>query len=283
MAIRKTTAVTAAEIRDKLKPNLSVPPAAETVELGMVDTDDLQIDAAYQRRISQSGASKIRKMVETFSWSRFGAITVARGEAGQLSVVDGQHRLVAAQVLKIDQVPAVVVARETAEQAGDFVGINTVRSSVASIDKFRARVTSGDPVAVEVLKMLDELGISPDVPAGAGLRQNETRAVMTLEKMTKAFGYGVVFTALETLQDCQAGTDNLLTRFNIEVTTRAVAKMLDANRSLDRLDATLRDLDLETLQGEAASLVKMQGGQLAIRGMEMLLHRVNKRLREKIA
>lgn len=260
-----------------------VPPAGEATRLDFIPVTALTVDRRYQRRTSDQSRRRIRKIVSEFSWSKFGAIAVTEIHEGLFAIIDGQHRALAAVLLDVDAIPAVIAQGDLAEQARDFVGINAVRTSVAAIDKFRARVASGDEVAVEVDKMLTELGISADVPAGAGIRHKETRAVTTLEKLQKRLGRGVVFTTLETMIDAQPDQNNLLTSFAIEATATVVAKMLDAERDLSRLDAVLADLDYDTLKDEARNLQKLMGGQTSAKGAELLLKRVNKGLKEKVA
>ena len=262
----------------------TVGPISDTADLRMVELSKLTIDRDYQRRVSESGRSRIMKIIKGFSWARFGALILSELPDGRLAVIDGQHRAIAAALLSLQEVPAIVVReRDQARQAMDFVGINTVRTTVASIDKFRARVAAGDQDAVLVAEALTELNINTDVAAGCALKVRETRAVATLEKLQKRFGRGVVFTTLETLIEAQPNQPGLLSSFAIEVTAVIVAKMLDADRDLARLDAALQDIDFETLKEEAAQLVKLTGGRTAARGSELLLQRVNKGLREKVA
>ncbi|MBR9840238.1 MAG: ParB N-terminal domain-containing protein [Rhodobacteraceae bacterium] len=264
-------------------PAPQVPPAQSATRLEFIPVAALTVDRRYQRRTSEQSRSRVRKIVAEFSWSKFGAIAVAEIHEGLFAVIDGQHRALAAVLVGVESVPAVVAAGDVASQARDFVGINAVRTSVAAIDKFRARVASGDKVAVEVEGMLTELGISTDVPAGTGIRHKETRAVSTLEKLQKRLGRGVVFTTLETLLDTQPGQNNLLTAFAIEATATVVAKMIDAQRDLERLDTVLKETDFETLKEDAQKLQKLTGGATALKGAELLLQGVNKGLREKIA
>ncbi|MBR9766134.1 MAG: ParB N-terminal domain-containing protein [Rhodobacteraceae bacterium] len=269
-------------------PNIKVPEGAEvasaqdSLRLDFIPIADLYVDRRYQRRTSANSRMRIRSMVAEFSWSKFGAIAVTEETDGRFSIIDGQHRAIAAAAIRASHVPAVIATGDVAAQAETFVGINAMRTSVASIDKFRARVAAADPVAVAVHKMLTELDISTDVPAGAGIRHRETRAVSTLEKLQKRHGQGVLFTALETLLNAQPGQNNLLTSFAIEVTATVLAKMLDAGRDLERLDRTLAEIDFETLKEEATQLRKLTGGQASAKGADLLLQRVNKGLKDRI-
>ena len=268
--------------RGKVKSLPTVPKAEDGLDLRFVPLEDIEIDQAYQRRISRGGMSRIMKIISGFDWSRFGALTLSEGDDGRLYVVDGQHRMVAARALRITIVPAVITRNTQAGQASDFVAINTVRTTVASIDSFRARVASGDATAKTVQQMLDQLNISTDVPAGASIGPRETRAVSLLEKMLNRHEQGIVFTALEMMIDAQPHQKNLLTAFAIGVTVPVVAKMIAAGRDLDRLATILEETDFDTLKEEAAQLVKLTGGQTQGRGTELLLQKVNKGLRERL-
>lgn len=262
----------------------TIAPMTEAADLRMVKLSDLGIDREYQRRVSDNGRARIVKIVKTFTWTRFGALIVSETAEGGLAIVDGQHRAIAAALLSLEEVPAIVVrSHDRSSQAMDFVGINTVRTTVASIDKFRARVAAGDSDAIEVAEALDNLGITTDVPAGVALKVRETRAVVTLEKLQKRFSRGVVFTTLETLIEAQPEEPNLLSAFAIEATAVVVAKMIEAERDLSRLDPVIEDTDFETLKEQAAQLVKLTGGRTAQRGAELLLQAVNKGLKEKVA
>ncbi|WP_305970883.1 MULTISPECIES: DUF6551 family protein [unclassified Mameliella] len=261
----------------------SPPPPQDMVEMTFLPTADLQIHPAYQRKISRVGMKRITQIITGFTWARFGALCVARDDDGTLWVVDGQHRMIAARALQLTAVPCVISTATLQKQAGDFEGINTTRTTVASIDRFRARVVQGDEVAVKVHQMLETLGISTDVAAGCSLRPTETRATAKLEKLIRKAGEGTVFTALETLIEAQPEQTNLLTAFNIEATVMCVARMLEAGRPLERLDAVLRDTDFETIKEEASQSQKLNGGTVAGHGTDRLLVRVNKGLREKVA
>lgn len=258
-------------------------PAAQSIEMALTPLADLRIHPAYQRKISDGGMSRIRKIISGFQWARFGALSVSRDADGTLWVVDGQHRMIAARALHLTEVPCIITHSDLQDQARDFVGINSVRTSVASIDKFRARVTSGDETALAVASLLDTLAISTDIAAGASLKPRETRAVSLLEKLVKRHDAGSVGDALEIMLDAQPDQPNLLTAFNIEAVATVYMRMLDAKRDTARLQAALVETDFESLKDNAGQLVKLQGGKTAQRGAELLLREVNKGLREKVA
>ena len=255
------------------------PDPASVVDLAFVPTDALHVDPAYQRRIGPAGEGRIRKMIREFSWARFGAITIARN-GDRLAVIDGQHRLVAAKAVGAAEVPAVITntqAEGIEAEAADFVGINTTRTSVAGIDKFRAAIVAGDPDAMAVHEILTELAIDTDVAAGYALKPNQTRAVAALRQMVKRTGRGITFTALEMLRDAQPDQPNLLTAFTVASTTLATAWIVENGGDLNRFHAVLASTDFETIRDEAAQLVKLQGGKMFERGKERLLKAYQRR------
>lgn len=255
----------------------------DQIELQWVETQKLHVDDRYQRLVSDRGRRLIRRLINDFDFSKFGAIVVGRSEDGKLSILDGQHRALAALVLNIGWIPATITKAELQDQASSFVAINADRTGVVAIDKFRARVTAGENTAVELSNILTELEISTDVPAGGALRPRQTRAVNCLEKLVKTFGKGTVFTALEMLLDAQPDEANLLVGFNIEVTTRTLARVIDAKGDIDRLQRLLEETDFISLSDTAAQLLKLQGGTKVNHGTDRLLASFNKHLKEKVA
>lgn len=261
-----------------------VPDPSGQIEFLWLRPEQIVIDRAYQRRISKSGRAKVARGIKGFDWRIFGAITVVEAGEHRYAVIDGQHRALMAWAVGADRIPAICFAANSADQARAFVGINTARSTVASIDKFRARVASGDEAAIKVQAILDELGISTDVAAGMSLKPHETRAVSKLEKLVKQIGKGLTFTTLEMLRDAQPDQSNLLTAFAIEATAGAVAALTNApaDTDLDRLLRVLEQTDFETLKEEAAQLVKLQGGHTARHGTRQLIRAYNKGLKQRV-
>ncbi|MFY0619046.1 ParB N-terminal domain-containing protein [Shimia sp.] len=259
-----------------------VPEPSQVINLRFVDVSALTIDRRYQRKVSDTSLQQVRKIIRTFNWRRFGALSVVAND-GNLAVIDGQHRLIAAKAIGATAVPCVVSEGGLIDQANDFVGINTSRTNVAAIDRFRARVTAKDPVAIEVAEILAELDISTDVAVGSRLSHRQTRAVTVLEKMTKSIGKGEIFTTLEMLLDASnPSAPGILTAFTIEATAMTVHAVITAGGDLDRLMRILIETDFETLQEEAKQLSKLQGGNIRHKAHERLLFAFNKGLQNRV-
>lgn len=264
--------------RDAFRDIPKPPAALSAVTLKVIATNRLLIDTSYQRRLSERGRSEIRKIVIDFSWARFGALSLARvGE--NYAITDGQHRAIAAHILGLEDVPAIVSTATAPDQATDFLGINTVRSSITSVDKFRARVAAGDGSAVEVAAMLDAIGIDFDVTPGCNLKQGQTRSATKIEKLSRKLGIGTVQTALETLLQAQPTVDDLLSAFAIEVTTHLTHLALEANADITRLDRVLAETDFTALKDSASLMQKNLGEQAYTHGLRILRKEINKGLR----
>ncbi|KIC39373.1 DUF6551 family protein [Leisingera sp. ANG-M7] len=256
---------------------------SDTLEFLWLRPNQIVIDRTYQRRVSDAGKARIKRALKAFDWRKFGVISVVPVGDDQYACIDGQHRSIMAWAAGAAVVPAVAFKADVTDQAMAFVGVNVNRTTVASIDKFRARVAAGDEAAVTAQEIMDELGISADVAAGCSLAPHQTRAVSKLEKLVKIIGRGLTFTALEMLREAQPEQTNLLTAFAVEAVSMAVAKLVDAEADLDRLANVLPEIDFESLKDDCKQLVKLQGGQLARHGTASILRLYNKGLRDKVA
>ncbi len=241
----------------------------------MVPVDKLYIDRNYQRTISNKSAAIIRKIVKGFSWTRFGALSVAKRDNSYL-IIDGQHRAIAAMTLGVTLVPCMVSSEDQKGQALEFVGINNDRTRVGSVDKFRARCASGDKQALELAQMLTDLGITTDVIPGTPLKPKQTRAIAALERLMKHPGPGMLFTTLEVMLDAQPKQTNLLTSFAISATAMLTAKVIEAGGDLDDLVVMLRETDFESIRIDAVKVTRMFGGKTSHHGAKILVRMWNK-------
>jgi hypothetical protein len=126
--------------------------------LVFVHKGSLAVDQTYQRKMNDS---KRLRIASAFNWAAFGVLIVARRPDGSLWVIDGQHRLAAAQSRSdIEMVPVIIFdfKGEVADEATDFLIANRDRRPLDGIESFRALLVSGDPIAVQVNEMLERSG-----------------------------------------------------------------------------------------------------------------------------
>ena len=130
----------------------------EPGRLQMIRKGDLRVDATYQRNPKKE--SVINKIASFWSWAACGALIVAERADGELFIVDGQHRWLAAMKLdSVEVLPCMVFYMENVKtEARGFVTANVARASMNALDKFKAQVVAGDTTAIAVKHMVEEVG-----------------------------------------------------------------------------------------------------------------------------
>lgn len=130
----------------------------EPGQLEYVPKAVLQVDSRYQRALNND---KRRRIASNFNWAAFGVLIVARRDDGSLWVIDGQHRLMAAQSRSdVQEVPVVIFefGGNVMDEATDFLIANKDRKPLTGVDSFKAMVVSEDPIALEVQRLIHDVG-----------------------------------------------------------------------------------------------------------------------------
>lgn len=141
------------------------PPLGNMPVLQFVRPSDIRVDAAYQRSL-ETGASQtlIRRMAQHWNWDLCQPLVLARRRdlTERLFVIDGQHRLAAANLRgDIAQLPCVIVDYATqADEAASFVHLNQQRRPLTALDLFKAAVASEDPESCSILDAMGKAGLS---------------------------------------------------------------------------------------------------------------------------
>lgn len=144
---------------DRLKLN---PPLGRMPVLQFCAPGELQIDPGYQRGMEdEKSQTLVRRIAQHWNWDLCQPLVVARRSGGMLFVIDGQHRLAAAQRRgDIAQLPCVVQDfAHVADEAASFVHLNQQRKPLTKLDLFRAAVASGAPRALEIVAALSAAGL----------------------------------------------------------------------------------------------------------------------------
>lgn len=111
---------------------------------------DLRVDDTYQRREAKE---KAREIAKKWSWAACGAISVAERTEG-FFVIDGQHRVAAAKLKSIAELPCMVfVVKDLKEEATGFLNANTNRKPITAVQRHRAMLTAEDPIAAHVERL----------------------------------------------------------------------------------------------------------------------------------
>lgn len=116
--------------------------------LDWVRIDRMVIDETYQRDLTPTNWTAIRKIAADFHWSRFSPVLLAPVANGQFAVIDGQHRVHAAAICGIETVPAMIVPIDKSEQAQAFSWVNSAVVKITPHHIYKAALTAGEAWAV---------------------------------------------------------------------------------------------------------------------------------------
>ena len=173
-------------------------------ELTWIDPQDLLVDEAYQRELSEKSHKLIRRIIETFDWRRFKPPTCVWTAAG-LEVLDGQHSAIAAASHPaITQIPVVVVEAEQIEdRAGAFLGLNRDRLAITTLQLHAAAVVAGDETAAAVERVCAACDVTVlRMPRAGGLsRPRDMTAVKAVADMIRRVGEPVAIHIVRTLAE----------------------------------------------------------------------------------
>ena len=155
-----------------------------TGEFKLLPVKKLEVDLAYQRDLKKKAV--IYRIKTRFSWSKFGAISVSRRKDGSYYILDGQHRANAATLIEgLYEIPCLVFVGLSVEQEAEtFVGINTDRTAMGAIDRYKARLIYGEPLAMQMHEILENNGWTvarAEVPM-------VLKAISSFERVFCAFG-----------------------------------------------------------------------------------------------
>lgn len=144
--------------------------------------DKLEVDDRYQRPLDKA---RVAKIVKEFDERRFGVLEVSQRN-GHANVFDGQHRLAVARKLGMNSVPCLVHTNLTPEQEAElFVALQRDRKGINQIDRFRARVFTGEVEALDINGIVEACGFRIRRDGADAGALYSIQAVTSLERVYK--------------------------------------------------------------------------------------------------
>lgn len=128
-------------------------------EIVAIEKTRISIPEEYQRRLS---IKRVRKIAATFDWGLFGVLTVMVRDDGSYWVADGQHRLLAANMISTIYAVPCILRRSTgvAFEARNFLDANALRAVVPVHDRYKAGIVAEDAVCLRADAALARNGYS---------------------------------------------------------------------------------------------------------------------------
>jgi hypothetical protein len=214
-------------------------------EYRSVKPSELYVDETYQRPLSED---RVWSIVNSFTPRLFNALYCSNRN-GKLYVVDGRHRLAAANILGPRIIPEVwIELRKMAnveEEAETFVDLQEKRRRITSAQRFAAKLVFKDPIALDLNKIISQyrFKVVSEKFTGSGteIAQNEITAVGTLEAIYRAGGRARVSAVLQIVREAWDGVPPTTSAWML----RSLNRLLERNPSLSpkTMAHRLRELD----------------------------------------
>lgn len=241
---------------------------------------ELHIDPAYQRQLSEK---KVRDIVENFDADVLGILKANRRPDGTLWITDGQHRLEALRRMGVRSVEVQLTYKNTtADEADQFVTINTRRGPVSTYDRWRARRVQGDGVVLDIDNILAQF----DLYAGKRSNRTDTKVFGSLsfiEELYEQEGRDFVRRCLGVLRDAFAPDpdtySHLLFAGVAHFLAVAVREVQDFDP--DELIRKLRQTTPDDIMRRANAFMKAYGGHHITAAALEILNTYNHRRREE--
>lgn len=236
-------------------------------EFAWLPIANLRVDDTYQRPLKQGNITAIRKIATQFSWIKFGALKVAPiadTDPQLYTIIDGQHRATALDLLGVSQAPCLIIQADEAQQAAAFAAINGDVVRVLALTAFNALVKAGDRQATMLVSICDEadVQICPYPVQASLMKPGQTIAIGTLKQMTTRHGRELVVTALR----CITGNSNNLPGAVHANVIAALCEVLAADPKLMRDKSIVKRFDaieLDTLDSDSRAMKPRQMGDSA--------------------
>lgn len=142
----------------------------------------LVIDQNLQRPVDRA---RVERMAANWDWRLVETITVAK--AGRYyKVIEGQYRTLAAQLRDPEMIlPCIVLEKvDDAEQANLAMTISTNRKPMVAVDRYKQRMSAGDPAAIAAQLMLEKY----DLRIGASVSSRTILAAQAIMQIVDEYG-----------------------------------------------------------------------------------------------
>jgi hypothetical protein len=221
-----------------------------------IEPRQLWVDDTYQRSLAEKSIRLIRDIVRNWDWRNYKPPVVTKTPTGGYHVIDGQHTAIAAASHpKIKLIPVMLVEAETVqERASAFIGQNTNRVAMTTIQLFRAAVAAGDEDAMTVQQVCDRARVEIVLNPHVHPKPRRTMAVSALKSLARRRGAMVARQILEAVADSGISPIGIIHLRAAEILVRE----LDDALTLPELIAVLRARPIMDVEFEARRLAKDQ-------------------------
>jgi hypothetical protein len=132
------------------------------MDYDLIETYKIAIDTSYQRGVNKL---KVKKIINNFNSNAFGSLLVSKRDGDDnYYLIDGQHRLNAANIKSMKIVPCCIIYGLTQQEEAElFIELNSNRYQVKSMDKFKAKVAAKNKNTLEIIDIMNKYGFKPNL------------------------------------------------------------------------------------------------------------------------
>ena len=259
---------------------------ARTGKHRAVALDEISIDPKVQR---DEGVNqpRVNKMASAFDRDALGVLILSQRRDGTLVCLDGAHRTAAARqaghAARMDAI--VFTGLSMAEEASLFLLYND-KKDPSAISRFKARVIAGDPVAVDVNRIIAEHGWK------VSTAKNDTGVLAAIDKAEAVYrnagktmpegAYPEVLDSVLTILTAAWEHDPKSTHgallIGVSQLIGRFGKAIDYKKVIDEMQGTRPGV----LMGKARNLADIQGGTVSAAVAKILVGLHNNRRRTNL-
>lgn len=159
-------------------------PAVDHLNLIFVPIYKIRRESLFNRDLDHDRALEYAM---DFQWEKFGSVSLNLWSDGTYECIDGQHRIVAAELVHGPEceVPAAVSALGHISQvAAVYDAMNTSRVGLTFQAKLRGRLVAGFAEAQQLVNLLEEFGLTPAI-SNAEIHSPAPGMVVALSKLNQ--------------------------------------------------------------------------------------------------
>lgn len=185
------------------------PPVGSLPSIEWIKVDRLSIDSTYQRSTDNEASRRLITSIATkFDWRLCTPLVVSRRSDDTLTIIDGQHRWMAASMrADIAHLPCCVFRYEsTEEEARMFIVANRARKPINRLDDYFAALAAADEDALEIQQLVTSAGLSvARNTSSSAWRPGEVAFTSAISNAIRKFGSAFTSAALTNLAVAFAG------------------------------------------------------------------------------
>ena len=218
-------------------------------ELETLPISKLYVDGVYQRAVSIGSVRNIKRICAQFDWAKFLPVIVTK-DGDTYSIVDGQHRTIAAASIGVTEVPCYILSCSAADAAAAFAAINGNVTPIQPIDLWFAELAAGEASAVALQRVLDAAGVKV-TRKKEGFLPGETRSINVLRRALDFYGSAILTTILQCIVETGDGNPGMIFGAMVNGIGRAIRTKPELLTNPSKLFDVFDGLSLSTMLYDA--------------------------------